>query len=178
MCDPRLLFGGNKELQARCVAAGKTESWLWGAGRSLVQTMAALAAAEGEAGASGVCISPCAAPWNLTAGAALPAVPERLPAALARYEAAVRSIGDQMLGRKVLVVTHGEALRAVVAMAAKEAVVYEVEHTGYVKLTRRPAAAGSTGGGRGSDDGSSGCVKWGEWQLETKSGETGVMWCT
>lgn len=62
-------------------------------------------------------------------------------------------------GRKVLVVSHGEAVRAAVNHVHEDHLVYEVDHTGYAPLLRQKS--------RG---------KWQKWSLEAGSGQTGVSW--
>ncbi|PNW84963.1 hypothetical protein CHLRE_03g165900v5 [Chlamydomonas reinhardtii] len=160
LCDPRLLLAGRDDVKP-VLGKRPIREWMWD-GQSMDQAVEGMLAPE--LAHSGVRIRP--EMWSDNP----PTYPEKLDGALKRYEKQIKGICKDFAGRNVLVVTHGEALRAAVNMHDTRASVYEVRHTGYVPLhrERKPAPAG------GSSSGKPGA--WGPWNMVCTSGQTGVMW--
>ncbi|KXZ56348.1 hypothetical protein GPECTOR_1g308 [Gonium pectorale] len=151
LCDPRLLLAGREELKP-LLGKRPIREWMWD-GQTFEQAVGGLLAPD--LALSGVRIRP--EMWNDSP----PAYPEKIEHALRRYEKQIRAVCKEFAGRNVLVVTHGEALRAAVNMHDLRASVYEVKHTGYVPLQRsRQQPAGA----------------WGPWSMCCASGQTGVLW--
>ncbi|GLC35762.1 hypothetical protein PLESTB_000491600 [Pleodorina starrii] len=150
LCDPRLLLAGRDDLRS---ALGKRSirEWMWN-GMTFDQALSELLAPE--LAHSGVRIRP--EMWNEVA----PLYPEKIEQALRRYERQIRSVCKDFAGRNVIVVTHGEALRAAVNMYDSRAAVYEVKHTGHVPMHRERGTNGA----------------WEPWSLCCTSGQTGVYW--
>ncbi|MEW5309627.1 MAG: hypothetical protein WDW38_001504 [Sanguina aurantia] len=149
MCEPRLLFAGRPEL-LHSIADRPIIEWMWDG----MDTKAAVESfLKTEKPISGVTISPVL--WNLTT----PVFPETMPTALLRYQGQILTFMRDFEGRKVLVVSHGEAVRAAVNHIQEDSLVYEVDHTGYAPLLRQKSAG-----------------EWQRWKLDAASGQTGVSW--
>lgn len=85
-----------------------------------------------------------------------PHVNETQAAARARFQGAFSAIAAEAGGQGgVLVVTHGDAVGAIVEQALPLATVYQVETAGFVRLQRQPREAGG-----GFDVGGAVGVQW------------------
>jgi broad specificity phosphatase PhoE len=150
ICDPRVLFGGRKELLDQ-VARREIDTWMWD-GKQLPEVLNDFAYEES------IKSEVQFPPRDITIH--LPSYPETLHQGLRRYSKAFQGIITRSKGKSILLVTHGEALRKAVEMFAPGSEVYEVQHTGYVVLQCKAA---------GSSD-------LADWKLVTVPGETGVQW--
>lgn len=150
ICDPRLLLEGRAELLSQ-ICKRDIDSWFWD-GLSLPEAISKFV--EDEVSKSQVKTTPVL--WN----SKLPGFPENWQVALRRYELAIKNIQKSLEGKNVLIVTHGECLRAGVNLYYPKYIVYSVKHTGFIRAERRKDSSG----------------KWGDWQLTTEPGETGVHW--
>ncbi|GLI68835.1 hypothetical protein VaNZ11_013378 [Volvox africanus] len=150
LCDPRLLLAGRDDLRG-ILSKRPIREWMWN-GQTFEQALSDLLAPE--LALSGVRIRP--EMWNDTT----PIYPEKIEQALKRYERQIRLVCKEFAGRNVIIVTHGEALRAAVNMYDARAAVYEVKHTGHVPLHRERDSSGA----------------WDQWSLCCTSGQTGVYW--
>ena len=73
-----------------------------------------------------------------------PMVNETQAAARARFQAAFTAIAAEVGGKGgVVVVTHGDAVGAIVEQVLPLSTVYQVETAGYVRLQRQPRDAGA-----------------------------------
>ncbi|KAG2499249.1 hypothetical protein HYH03_002828 [Edaphochlamys debaryana] len=150
LCDPRLLLAGRDDLRP-VLGKRPIKEWMWD-GQAFDKAVQGMLAPD--LAYSGVRIRPEV--WNDNT----PPYPEKIDAALKRYDKQIRTICRDFAGRNVLVVTHGEALRAAVNMLDPRASVYEVKHTGYVPLNRVRQPNGN----------------WAPWNLCCSAGQTGVLW--
>ncbi|KAF8065954.1 Slc25a24 [Scenedesmus sp. PABB004] len=157
ICDPRVLFANRHDARDAAGRAG-VATWMWG---GLALDAALEKFVRDDCKLSKLAVSPRARP-----GSAPPPFPERLEQGLARYAAALTEIARSYAGQTVLVVTHGECVRAAVLLAEPQSEVFEVKHTGFVVLQRQPA----DGGAAADADAGSG------WRLASASGETGGAW--
>jgi len=133
VCSSRLLPG----LPAATLGA-PIGDWLWGAaggGWHLESGRLPPAVAAAVGTPSGL-PAPALAGRAASAGPA-PAHGESVTAAHARYAAALMALAARHAGSSVLVVTHGEAVRAAVRLADTRADAYAVEPLGFVALPTR-----------------------------------------
>ncbi|KIZ06034.1 hypothetical protein MNEG_1928 [Monoraphidium neglectum] len=156
VCDPRVLMHGRPD----CVHMAKrrpVDAWMWGGAtmqeaidmfvQSCVEQLPALS------------IRPVPRP-----GSQPPPYPEALEAGLQRYGRTVQQLVWAFPGKNLLVVSHGECVRAVVNMMEPKCEIFEVRHVGYAVLQYNDPATAAEDGHRG-------------WKLaSSEGGETGVFW--
>lgn len=99
---------------------------------------------------------------------------ESVMEAIKRYSAAIQRLSDLYWDSNILIVTHGEALRASIVKIAPELNVYETKHTSFTAASRKLIHCKNTGQQRkpwrrGRDS-------LQEWELITENGTTGVSW--
>ena len=105
-----------------------------------------------------------------------------------RSEFVLQNVCDQFFGSNILVVSHGEAVRASVNRLSPDSTVYETKHTSYTVANRNitiesihpsvfPAASDcDVGDGFGNMGRQSVSFTTSRWTLLTKNGTTGVSW--
>jgi broad specificity phosphatase PhoE len=108
VCDPRVLFGGRKEV-ADQVARREVDTWMW-EGQTMVEALNDFAYEESIR--SEVQFPP------RDISTLLPKYPETLHQGLRRYSKALQGIITRSRGKSILLVSHGEALRKAVEMFA------------------------------------------------------------
>jgi len=181
--EPRLLMPSRPELE-RKVLGQPIDTWMWGStsGGDALRRFMSLESDISRPGITPQLLNrPCAA------------FPESHESAMGRYRDELEWILDGgLLKGNVLVVTHGEAVRAAVNMHSRDATVYEVKHCAFVRLERGAAGAGAQADAGHGDElmfgeedellsimppkPQSGQSKAGGWRLACSSGETGVSW--
>lgn len=150
LCDPRLLLAGRDDVKPT-LGKRPIREWMW-EGAAFDEAVGGML--KPELSLSGVRCQPEL--WSDCP----PQYPEKIEGALKRYEKFIKYACKDFAGRNILIVTHGEALRAAVNMYDTRAAVYEVRHTGHVPLRRTRKEGGA----------------WGQWSLCCTSGQTGVHW--
>ncbi|KAI8465994.1 MAG: histidine phosphatase superfamily [Monoraphidium minutum] len=156
ICDPRVLLHGRPDCEH--MARGRPlDAWMWG-GASLEEALELFVESCAEQLPS---LRARPAPRD---GPRPPPFPEVLEGGLKRYGRAVQQLVWAYPGRRLLVVSHGECVRAIVNMIEPNSEVFEVRHVGYVVLQYESPDGGARGGDRG-------------WRLAlSDAGETGVFW--
>lgn len=158
VCDPRILLHGRPDCEH--MAKGRPiDSWMWG-GATLAEALDMFSESCAEQLPS-LRVRP-----EPREGSRPPPFPEALEGGLKRYCRAVQQLVWSYPGKNLLVVTHGECVRAVVNMVEPRAEVFEVRHVGYVLLRYAGPDDDSEAGGKG-------------WSLaSSQAGENGVFWIT
>eukprot|EP00210_Caulerpa_lentillifera_P003556 g3392.t1 len=103
----------------------------------------------------------------------LPNRVESVEEACKRYTQEIEGIADQFLGSNILIISHGEAVRASVNRLCSESMVYETKHVSFTTSTRFITLQNDESGGSCKD---SITFTTSPWKLTTQNGSTGVSW--
>lgn len=156
---PRTLSGFDP-----CRATSSLESWMWN-GVSLNDAVKSYIQNE-------PCF--CGLQGSVTVlNRPLPKRVESVEQACDRYVQEMENVCDQFFGSNVLVVSHGEAVRASVNRLSPDSTVYETKHTSFTTASRNITVESD---GFGNLDRASVSFTTSRWRLLTKNGTTGVSW--